>query len=104
MLDDVISIRVRPEDKEALEHKAKRAGKSLADWSRDMLLGTVRFSPDYRTLLAEFCAMRKIVLDIHAQLTFNGQSPSAEIIKGIVEAAEANKFTMADRRIVNYLE
>ena len=104
MLNDVISIRVRPEDKHALEHNAKREGKSLADWSRDVLLGTVRFAPDYRALLAEFCAMRKVVLDIHAQLALNGQTPSTEAIKAIVEAAETNKYTMADRRIVSYLE
>ncbi len=76
----------------------------MGEWAREVLLSTVRFSPDYRALLAEFCAMRKVVLDIHAQLALNGQAPSTEAIKGIVEAAETNKFTMADRRIVNYLE
>lgn len=99
-----LNIRLRPEEKEALETKARRAGCSTGEWAREVLLSTVRFSPDYRALLAEFCAMRKVVMDIHAQLAFNGQAPSAEAIKGIVEAAEANKFTMADRRIVNYLE
>ena len=48
--------------------------------------------------------MRKVVLDIHAQLALSGQAPSTEAIKTIVDAAEANKFTMADRRIVSYLE
>lgn len=99
-----LNIRLRGEDKKHVEAKAKAAGKSVGEWAREVLLSTVRFSPDYRALLSEFCAMRKVVLDIHAQLALNGQAPSTEAIKGIVEAAEANKFTMADRRIMNYLE
>jgi len=99
-----LNIRLRDEEKEHIEARAKTAGKSVGEWAREILLSTLRFSPDYRGLLAEFCAMRKVVLDIHAQLALNGQAPSTEAIKGIVEAAEANKFTMADRRIVNYLE
>jgi len=99
-----LNIRLRDEEKKHIEARAKTAGKSVGEWAREILLSTLRFSPDYRGLLAEFCAMRKVVLDIHAQLALNGQAPSTEAIKGIVEAAEANKFTMSDRRIVNYLE
>ena len=99
-----LGIRLRDEEKKLLEAKAKAAGKSVAEWAREVLLSTLRFAPDYRALLAEFCAMRKVVMDIHAQLVLNGQAPSAEVIKSIVEAAETNKFTMADRRIVSYLE
>ena len=99
-----LNVRLKMVDKDALVRRAQQAGKSLPDWAREVLLSTVRFSPDYRALLAEFCAMRKVVLDIHAQLALNGQGPSAEAIRGIVETAETNKFTMADRRIVNYLE
>jgi plasmid stability protein len=99
-----LGIRLRDEEKKYLEARAKAAGKSVGEWAREVLLSTVRFSPDYRALLAEFCAMRKVVMDIHAQLALNGQAPSAEAIKSIVEAAETNKFTRADRRIVSYLE
>ena len=104
LYSEQLNVRLRLEEKETLERKARQRGKTVGEWAREVLLSTVRFSPDYRALLAEFCAMRKVVLDIHAQLAFNGQAPSTEAIKGIVEAAEANKFTMADRRIVNYLE
>jgi hypothetical protein len=99
-----LNIRLKAADKEALTRRANQTGKSLPEWAREVLLSTMRFSPDYRALLAEFCSMRKVVLDIHAQVALNGQPPSTEAIKAIVEAAEANKFTMADRRIVNYLE
>jgi plasmid stability protein len=99
-----LGIRLRDDEKRRLEARAKAAGKSVGEWAREVLVSTTRFSPDYRGLLAEFCAMRKVVLDIHAQLALNGQAPSAEAIKGIVEAAEVSKFTMADRRILNYLE
>ena len=99
-----IAIRLTTSEKTALEKKASAAGKGFSEWAREVLLSTIRFSPDYRALLAEFCAMRKVVLDIHAQVALNGQAPSSETIKGIVEAAETNKFTMADRRIVSYLE
>ena len=99
-----LNIRLKAVDKDALARRAQQARKSLPDWAREVLLSTVRFAPDYRALLAEFCAMRKVVMDIHAQLALNGQAPSADAIKSIVEAAETNKFTMADRRIVSYLE
>jgi len=99
-----IAIRLTTGEKTALEKKARVAGKAFSEWAREVLLSTIRFSPDYRALLAEFCAMRKVVMDIHAQLALSGQAPSAEAIKTIVEAAETNKFTMADRRIVSYLE
>lgn len=99
-----LNIRLRDDEKKHVEARAKAAGKSVGAWAREVLVSTVRFSPDYRALLAEFCAMRKVVMDIHAQLAFNGQAPSAEVIKSIVEAAETNKFTMADRRILSYLE
>lgn len=99
-----LNIRLKTVDKDALVRRAQQAGKTLPDWAREVLLSMVRFSPDYRALLAEFCAMRKVLLDIHVQLALNGQAPSGEAIKSIVEAAETNKFTMADRRIVSYLE
>jgi len=103
-INEQLNIRLKAVDKEALVRRAQQAGKSLPDWAREVLVSTIRFSPDYRALLAEFCSMRKVVLDIHAQLALNGQAPSTEAIKGIVEAAETNKFVMADRRIVSYLE
>lgn len=104
LYSEQLNVRLRLEEKETLERKARQTGKTVGEWAREVLVSTVRFSPDYRALLAEFCAMRKVVLDIHAQLALNGQAPSTEAIKGIVEAAETNKFTMADRRIVSYLE
>jgi len=104
LYSEQVNVRLRLDEKQTLERKAQLRGKSVGEWAREVLLSTVRFSPDYRALLAEFCAMRKVVLDIHAQLALNGQAPLGEAIKGIVEAAETNKFTMADRRILNYLE
>ncbi len=97
-----VTVRFREDEKQLLEERAKAAEKPVAEWCREVLLATVQFAPDYRSLLAEFCAMRKIVLDLHTHLA-HGQAPANEIIKGIVQDAEANKFTMADRRIVSHL-
>jgi hypothetical protein len=99
-----IGIRLREDEKKLIEERAQAAGKAVGEWCREVLLSTVRFSPEYRALLAEFFAMRKIVLEMHSQQQVRQAPLSLDVVRSILQEADSNKFVMADKRIVSYLQ
>ena len=97
-----LGIRLRDEEKKLIEAKASAAGKPVGEWAREVLLSTVHFSPDYRALMAEFLAMRAVVLTMSSELA-QGRPVTTDKVKETMEHAESQKFLMADRRIAKYV-
>lgn len=93
-----VAARVTPEEQAHLQQRADEAGLTLSEWARQVLLEAVRSSRETRLLLSELLALRMIVLRIHLDL-IEGDQPTKERLKEILERADATKHALAEQRI-----
>jgi hypothetical protein len=98
-----ITFRASADERSAFEAHAKQENKSVSEWLRERTVEHISFGANYRLLLAEFCAMRQIVLELHAHMLMSGQALVGETVKAIEQSAEKDKFQKADRRILGYM-
>jgi len=98
-----ITFRASTAERMAFEARAQEENKSLSEWLRERTVAHIAFGANYRLLIAEFCAMRRVVLELHRHILLHRQLPADETIREIVDKADADKFTMADPRIAKYL-
>ena len=74
------------------------AGQTLGEWVRDVLLAAATPRPADQALMAEFLALRMIVLGLqYAEAA--GELPTAEAIKHLAERADAEKMRYAIERL-----
>jgi hypothetical protein len=99
---EMLSIRITAAQKKAFDQKAQQAQKPTGEWARDILDSTSSFQSDYRALLAEFLAMRRIVLHLY----YNSLNDTAneQAVRELVQLTEAEKFRLADEQISKYLQ
>lgn len=93
-----VTARVTPEEQARLQERAEHAGLTLSEWARQVLLEAVGSSQETRLLLAELLALRMIVLRLHLDL-IEGDQPTKERVKEILERADATKHALAEQRI-----
>jgi hypothetical protein len=92
------TARLTAEEEERVRQRAAEARLTTSEWCRRAIVQALDAGPETRLLLAELMALRKIFLTIHAEV-LQGQEPSAQRWKVIVDDAEATKYAMADQRI-----
>jgi hypothetical protein len=95
-----VATRLSTEELEEVESAAKRNGKSLAEWLRDMALVEARQQPadPVEVVLAEVCATRYMLLNLFhstAQAASEGKQLLPETVLKIRETADAQKATKA---------
>lgn len=93
-----VTARVTPEEQARLQERAEHAGLTLSEWARQVLLEAVGSSQETRLLLAELLALRMIVLRFNLDL-IEGDQPTKERVKEILERADATKYALAEQRI-----
>jgi hypothetical protein len=94
-----VGTKVTDEEYARLESMAKDAGLTLSEWAREALLrGLPAATVAERTLLAEVLALRKVVLNLVYELA-SGQTPTPELMKKIIEHADAEKTQQAQARL-----
>ena len=90
-----VATRLSPEELDEIESAAKRSGKQLAAWLRDVALEAARPTPDTsELLLAEIAATRYMVLNLFhasAAATQNGAHLTPETVLKIRETADSRK-------------
>jgi hypothetical protein len=96
-----VAARVTPEEQARLQQRADEAGLTLSEWARQVLLEAVRSSQETRLLLSELLALRMIVLRLHLDL-IEGDQPTKERLKEILERADATKHALAEQRIQGF--
>jgi hypothetical protein len=74
------------------------AGQTLSEWVRDVVLAAAAPRPADQALMAEFLALRMIVLGLH-YAEAAGELTSAEAIKRLAERADAEKSRYATERL-----
>ena len=93
-----VTAKVSPEEECLLKQRANADGVTLSEWSRQVLLEAVCGSQQIRLLLSELLALRMIVLRLHLDL-IEGDQPTKERVKEILERADATKHALAEQRI-----
>jgi|ERR1039457_4952769 hypothetical protein len=97
-----ITLRFRPEDRRALEEKARERNKDLSEWARETLLGSLSFENDHRLMLAELLSLRNGIFRVLESLE-GGKPLAPDSVSAIVADADKRKFVMADKRIAAYV-
>jgi hypothetical protein len=93
------NVKVTAEELQAIRARAKAEGLTVSEWGRLKILGALHVDPVVRTMMAEFLAMRRIVLALYTELRRGGQDLSPAAIDSLVSDTEYRKYAMADRRI-----
>jgi hypothetical protein len=91
-----ISTKVTEEEYDAIVRRADP--QTVSAWARGILLGAVRPDPLQFLLLAEFLALRTIVLNLNFGLAKDGP-PSIEAMHSLIDRADHDKFNRAAERI-----
>jgi hypothetical protein len=96
-----IGVRVTEADFARLQAIAELEGKSLGEWSRDVLLGRVENPKPTRaeqTMVSEVLALRTILLNVLFSLA-KGKVISEAEMSDLIERADAEKLKRAIQRL-----
>lgn len=93
-----VGARVTPMERDLLVRRATESGVSLSQWARAALLASACATPETRALMAEFLALRAVILTLHANVA-QGRKCTAELIDGLLLQADEAKFRLADQRL-----
>ncbi len=98
------NVKVTTEELQAIRLRASVEGLTVSEWGRSKLLGSLDVDPVVRTMMAEFLAMRRIVLALYTELRRGGKDISQAAIDNLVSDTDYRKYAMADRRIRETLQ
>ena len=102
-----VGTRMTPEEVREVEEAAKRAGKTLAEWVREVALREARPSPDVNELiLGELAATRYMLLNLfqsQAQAGLEGKPFPPEAVLQVRERADARKQATARKLLEEFL-
>jgi hypothetical protein len=102
-----VATRLSPQELDEIESAAKRSGKQLAAWLRDVALEAARPTPDTsELLLAEIAATRFMLLNLfHASATATqeGAHLTPEAVLKIRETADSRKQQTARKLIQEFV-
>lgn len=93
------NVKVTADELKAIRRRAAIEGLTVSEWGRRKLLGALEVDPMTRTMMAEFLAMRRIVLALYAESRRGGKELSQAALDSLVSDTEYRKYAMADRRI-----
>jgi hypothetical protein len=92
-----VSTKVSEAELRVLESRAERAGLTLSEWVRDVLLGSsvdAGTMAAERAILAEMLAMRAILLNFMLKLSMR-QPITEQVSRELIEWADSNKMKRA---------
>jgi hypothetical protein len=91
-----VSTKVTEAEYEAIARRAEPL--TVSEWARGILLGAAQPDPLHFLLLAEFLALRTIVLNLSFALAATGP-PTTEAMQALINRADADKVSKAEDRI-----
>ena len=93
------NVKVTADELKAIRARAVAEGLTVSEWGRLKLLAALHVDPVVRTMMAEFLAMRRIVLALCTELRRGGKELSQAAIDSLVSDTDYRKYAMADKRI-----
>ena len=91
-----ITIKVTDEEYGTLTRLA--TGQTVTAWVHEVVLATATPRPIDYVLLAEFLALRTILLNLHAALAAS-ETPAADAVQRLIERADRDKIRKAQERL-----
>jgi hypothetical protein len=92
-----ISIKVTDDEYATLTRLA--GGRTVSAWVHDVVLSSATPRPVDHVLLAEFLAMRTIVLNLHVAAA-TGETPTTDAVKRLIERVDETKIRKATERLM----
>jgi hypothetical protein len=93
------NVKVTAEELASIRTRAAAEGLTVSEWGRLKLLSALNVDPVVRTMMAEFLAMRRVVLALYTEVRRGGKDLSQAAIDNLVADSDYRKYAMADRRI-----
>ena len=93
------NVKVTAEELTSIRTRAAAEGLTVSEWGRLKLLSALNVDPVVRTMMAEFLAMRRVVLALYTEARRGGKDLSQAAIDNLVADSDYRKYAMADRRI-----
>jgi len=93
------SISTKVTDEEYTQIVAGAKPKTVSEWARPILVGASAPIDIQLLLLAEFLALRTIILNFHFSLADGSRTPSIEAMKALIDRADGEKVDRAQRHI-----
>ena len=93
------NVKVTADELQIIRTRAATEGLTVSGWGRLKLLAALDVDPVVRTMMAEFLAMRRVVLALYTELRRGGKELSQAAIDNLVADTDYRKYAMADRRI-----
>jgi hypothetical protein len=93
------NVKVTAEELTNIRTRAAAEGLTVSEWGRLKLLSALNVDPVVRTMMAEFLAMRRVVLALYTEARRGGKELSQAAIDNLVADSDYRKYAMADRRI-----
>jgi hypothetical protein len=93
------NVKVTAEELASIRTRAAAEGLTVSEWGRLKLLSALNVDPVVRTMMAEFLAMRRVVLALYTEARRGGKELSQAAIDNLVADSDYRKYAMADRRI-----
>ena len=93
------NVKVTAEELTSIRSRAAAEGLTVSEWGRLKLLSALNVDPVVRTMMAEFLAMRRVVLALYTEARRGGKDLSQAAIDNLVADSDYRKYAMADRRI-----
>ena len=93
------NVKVTAEELTSIRTRAAAEGLTVSEWGRLKLLSALNVDPVVRTMMAEFLAMRRVVLALYTEARRGGKDLSQAAIDNLVADSDYRKYAMPDRRI-----
>lgn len=93
------NVKVTADELTSIRTRAAAEGLTVSEWGRLKLLAALNVDPVVRTMMAEFLAMRRVVLALYTEARRGGKELSQAAIDNLVADSDYRKYAMADRRI-----
>jgi hypothetical protein len=93
------NVKVTAEELQGIRTRAAAEGLTVSEWGRSKLLSALHVDPVVRTMIAEFLAMRRVVLALYTEARRGSKDLSQAAIDNLVADSDYRKYAMADRRI-----
>ena len=94
------SISTKVTDEEYAQFEVAAGGRTISEWSRDVLLKASSPNMAEQALLAEVLALRTILLNLHFAVA-QDQTLTAEDMQRLIDRADQDKLGKARKRLAD---
>ncbi|MGI9072265.1 MAG: plasmid mobilization protein [Bryobacteraceae bacterium] len=100
-LNGSATAKLTGDEEKRVRERAEDCGLTTSEWCRQVILKALDAPPETRIVVAEFMALRALLLTLHTDV-LQGRDVTKERIAAALEQGDAKKYAMADSRLQQY--